>query len=180
VLLKPVAVIASLALLSGCKSATAPLDPVGEMMFTHAGGMSGDFAANGEKGATAILRQTNPWAESRLGTNTVFTESMMVRTATSHDFAQLTIRRQTVGTETLTAGCTGACSRLYVMFGAPNAGSSDMFLSECTMTVGTITISSITSNRVTGTFSGTGSCASFGGAPTSWTVTNGTFDTAVR
>lgn len=171
--------VASFLLLTGCKSATAPLDPVGTMTFTYAGGMSGAWSANGATNATPIVRQTNAWASSRNGTNTVFVESMVPSTATSHHFAQLTIRRQTVGTETLLAGCTGTCSRLYIMFGAPNAGSTAMFDKECTMTVGTITISSITSNRVTGTFSGTGTCASFGGASTSWTVTNGVFDTAI-
>jgi hypothetical protein len=175
---KHLAFAASLVLLA-CKGATAPLDPVGTMMFSFSGGMTGDWSADGAKSETPIVRQTNAWASSRNGTGTVFTESMMPRTATSHDFAQLTIRRRSAGTETLVAGCVDNCSRLYIMFGAPNAGSTDMFLKECTMTVGTITISAITSNRVTGTFSGTGTCASFGGASTSWTVTNGAFDTAI-
>jgi hypothetical protein len=179
VLLKRIIPVAALALLGSCKSATAPFDPVGTMMFTFAGGMSGDWAADGAKGETAILRQTNSWAASRTGTNTVFAESAMPRSGTSHDWAQLTIRRRSAGTETLTADCVDNCSRLYIMFGAPNAGSTDMFLKECTMTVGTITISAITSNRVTGTFSGTGQCASFGGASSAWTVTNGTFDTPI-
>jgi len=179
VLLNRIAVLASLAVLASCKGATAPLDPVGEMTFTFAGGMSGNWVANGATDATPLVRQTNAWASSRKATNTVFVESMMPRTGTTHDFAQLTIRRRSVGTETLAAGCVDNCSRLYIMFGAPNSGSTEMFLQECTMTVGTITITAITSNRVTGTFSGTGSCAFLGGASSAWTVTDGSFDTAL-
>jgi hypothetical protein len=175
-----IAAAASLVLLASCKSATAIIDPEGSMVFTFTGGMAGSWDANGAKSDTPIMRQTNAWAASRRGTNTVFTESMEPRSATTHDFAQLTIRRQTVGTETLAAGCTGTCSRLYIMFGAPNAGSTDMFLTECTMTVGTITITSISSVRVTGTFSGTGTCQFLGGPSSAWTVTNGTFDTALQ
>ncbi len=170
----------SVVLLTSCKSASAPVNPIGSFMLTYAGANSGNWSANGAFSETPLTRQTNAWAASDLGTNTVFTNSMVPRNATSHDFALLTIRRRTVGTETLTAGCSGTCSRLYIMFGAPNSGTAGaLFMMECTMTVGTITISSISSTRVSGTFSGTGTCTPGMQAGGSFTVTNGTFDTAI-
>ena len=179
---KRVAIVAAFAVLSGCGGkATGLVDLAGSFSLTYSGGgLSGSWSANAAMPSSSGDQATIAWAASDLGTGTVFTTSMQPRTATTHDLAILTTRRRTVGTETLSAGCSSNCSRLYVMFGSPNPGSSEMFLQECTMTVGTITISAISSNRVTGTFSGTGTCTNFfGGGSTAFTVTNGSFDTAI-
>lgn len=180
-LLKRISVVASLALLAGCgDKSTGVVSLSGLLMFTYSGGMTGNYSAQGALPATAAEQNSTEWAASDLGTGTVFASAIMPRDASSHDYAQLTVRRTTAGTETLTAGCASNCSRLYVMFGAPNTSAGGLFLQECTMTVGTITITAISSKRVSGTFSGTGTCtAALGGAPTSFTVTNGSFDTAI-
>jgi len=180
VLARRIALIASLTLLASCgDKATGVVDLSGFLMFAYSGGMTGNYSAQGILPTVTADINTTDWAASDLGTGTVFASAIMKRDATSHDYAQLTIRRTTAGTETLTAACASTCSRLYVMFGAPNSSSGALFLKECTMTVGTITITAISSKRVSGTFSGTGTCTAFGGAPTAWTVTNGTFDTAI-
>ena len=178
--MKQMVAVAVLVILSGCGGkATGIVDLNGLVTFTYSGGgLSGTYSANGVMPATAT--GVDDWAASDKGTGTVFTTSMQPRTATTHDLSIITTRRQTVGTETLTAGCSGTCSRLYIMFGAPNTGATNLFLQECTMTVGSITITAISSTRVSGTFSGTGTCTSaFGGSPTTFTVTNGSFDTAI-
>ena len=179
-LLKRMIAVASLVVLSGCGGkATGIVDLNGLVTFTYSGGgLSGTYSANGAMPASAT--GVDDWAASDKGTGTVFTTSMQPRSATTHDMSIITIRRQSVGTETLTSGCSTNCSRLYIMFGAPNTGASNLFLQECTMTVGSITVSAISASRVSGTFSGTGTCTSaFGGSPTTFTVTNGSFDTAI-
>jgi hypothetical protein len=182
VLSKRLVLAASLALL-GCSSdkATAPTGLVGTFSFSYSGAISGTFNATGALPGTPAGMETTSWAAAEISTADGETGVLAAtpRSASSHDIAGLFMERVTPGAATISDTCQTQCGFALMTFGQAN-GTGTTFLQECFITVGSITITEVTTTRVKGTFSGTGECLAFGSqTPAAFTVTNGTFDVAL-
>ncbi|HXG70972.1 MAG TPA: hypothetical protein VNJ04_10230 [Gemmatimonadaceae bacterium] len=159
---------------------TAPdnLATSGSLSFSFSGGTAGSYSATGlpPTNGTGALG-TSPWAA---GVRDDAKQAILVlgtvpKTSTTWDLAVVGITRLTVGSNTINSSCTAAlCTGVTVAFGANQASSSFTLL--CPLTTGTVTISSVSSTRATGTFSGSGSCITMSGSSSAFTVTGGTFD----
>ena len=172
---------ASLVLFAGCKSDSTGPGLSGTMSFTFSGGISGTFSASGTLPATIPEQVASPWAAGELNPTDggVYVEGLLPKTATTHDLALLFIHRTTVGTDNISASCSSNCSMLGFLFGQPRNFAGPP-IQACDIITGTITITEISSTRVKGTFSGTGTCidAPVVGNTTSFVVSGGTFDVA--
>jgi hypothetical protein len=172
---------ASLALLIGCSSdAVSPSALSGTLAFSYSGGSSGTFSATGALSAGTSATGYAVGGRDQTNTGTVVLASFP-RTATTSDIVSLFIPRLTSGSSTVDVACvTTTCAGLSVTFGSANAGGGS-FVQLCFLTTGTLTITTISSSRATGTFSGTGDCFSQTalGTTSAFTVTGGTFDVAI-
>jgi hypothetical protein len=156
-----------------CSSdATAPL-PVEGMAFSYSGAVSGTFAASGQPDTTG----TRPWAMAHRvpGASLMFLAAVRPRSATTHDVVAIIVPRVTPGMAKIENVCPPeGCADLLATFGRQNGGSD--FLQGCHITSGTVTIMTITDQRVTGTFQGTGSCFNNEDGESTFEVTAGSFD----
>lgn len=185
-----VLVIATLSLLAASCGDKSPTDPIdgdvsGTVSFTYAGGVGGggSYSAIGAIGSSvsATTAHTATWAagwkdNSDNSTNVL---ANMPRTDGLSDVPAITINRQTAGAATINPNCiptsTTSCNDVFFFIGADATGSSFTYL--CTLTSGAITILSISSIKVTGTFSGAGSCLhASSGTTSAFAVTSGSFD----
>jgi hypothetical protein len=157
--------------------ATAPApDPFVEgLAFNYAGGLSGTFEASGEPEGDAIKEWAGAWQIE--GTPLLIVAAILPRSASTHDAVAILIPRVTPGTATISNICPPeGCADLLATFGRPNEAPGD-FLQGCHLVTGTVTIASIDAARVTGSFTGTGTCFSTTGDElTTFSVTNGKFD----
>jgi hypothetical protein len=165
-------VIAAVAAGIGCsESKTAPANLSGQMSFTYAGALSGNFNADGRMPLTPTEQRTMPWAAGQLDNQAVFVDAAMPRSATTYDIVFLGITRTTAGSESI----DGSTAGISLLLGAQVNGPGQP-MQTCFLDTGTITITEITATRVRGTFSGSGDCADPTPATTPFTVTNGVFD----
>ena len=175
--------LAGLALLAACSDTSGPNSGTsGSFSFTFGGAMvSGSYSASGalpETGAQA----SQPWAFGIRETaeGYVLVTASRPQANNRYDYANLFINRTTVGTATInTTTCqTSECPQFYVFFNTSDA-STTVGEIYCQLDAGTVTITSISSTRAAGTFSGTGLCLNDGGTEGSFSVQNGSFDVAL-
>jgi hypothetical protein len=166
-------------------STTAPsavtTSTAGTVSFSFTNGAAGSFSASGSTPTTnTSVFGTAPWAT---GVRDDAKQALVVvgivpKTSTTWDFAMIRIKRLTVGSNTIIAPCAdSSCTGLIIAFESNQGGS--VFTLACVLTSGTVSISSLSSTRATGTFSGSGTCAGQAGATSAFTVTGGTFDVPV-
>lgn len=109
--------------------------------------------------------------------NYVVIGASVPKTTTTWDLTSIGITRKTTGSAAIDPTCdedSTTCTGVFIFFGK---GQNDLdFAYACQLTSGTVTISAITSSRATGTFSGTGTCATSAGAISNFSVSNGSFD----
>jgi len=156
-----------------------PTSLSGSASFTYSGGVSGSFTATGAVPTSGL--ETSAWAAGeRDATNQVLTvEAFMPRNSSTHDVLFISANRLSVGTSTITSSCSSnVCTVVSLTYAASNTTSG--YDTACFLTTGSVTISSISNSRASGTFSGTGTCIPLsGGANSSFTITGGTFDVAL-
>jgi hypothetical protein len=168
----------ALALVASCgDSGTGSNNLSGSLSFTYSGAISGSFSASGTLPVVTSL-DTQQWAVGLRDDSQgeVIVEASKPRTSTSHDVVVLFITRTTVGSSSVDCG-QNTCADLFFDFDADNSTGDAQ--QSCFLTSGTLAISTITTSRVTGTFSGTGACFDVGGGSASFTVNSGTFDVAL-
>ncbi|CAN5489483.1 hypothetical protein BH09GEM1_BH09GEM1_10850 [soil metagenome] len=179
------AVTVSLALLAACGSGsvTNSIDVAtsGSLSFNFTGGGGGTYNATGgiSSATLASTPYTTTWAAGYKDTNDNSTNiaANVPRTSTTSDFAAITFKGQAAATVSIANSCTAtttvACNSVSLLIGQSSSGA--VFTSFCTLTSGTITIASISSTNVSGSFSGAGTCVTSTGSSTTWIVTNGSF-----
>lgn len=176
---------ASLALIVGCgKDSTGPTGLNGQMGFTFSGALSGTFNVTGQMPTNPSALETSSWAAGDVQTSGsdagIIAVATTPRTASSHDYAIITVNRTTAGSDTIDpSNCaTVVCTEVIAVFGVTN-GSGASWLQDCVLLSGSITVTEVTSSRIRGTFSGDGECTTPTATSTSFTITNGTFDVPI-
>ncbi len=177
------ALLAALAFASGCSDTTEPIVGFnGALSFTYTGAGGGTHNASGDFTSAGQVT-TSSWAVgSRYETDaTLGVVSVQPRSSTTHDMTILAVTRLTPGSTGVGAGCDPDvdvdCTGIVFYRGLSNTGFTYEFF--CVLTTGSVAISSISSTRAQGTFSGTGFCYDFDGVEQSFTMTNGTFNVAL-
>jgi hypothetical protein len=175
--------LAALAALVGCSpdavSPSAANSLIGTLAFSYSGGIAGTFSASGV--ASNPIAAAGPWATGlRDSANvTIDVVASLPRSVTTRDIVIMSIPRLTTGSSTVDVNCVGtACASFIVDFGSANTGEGT-FVQLCVLTTGTLALTTVSSSRATGTFSGTGDCFSPTIVTTAFTVTGGTFDVAI-
>jgi hypothetical protein len=179
--LRRIAVVASFGLLASCSDDKVGPGGVvtGSFSFNFGGGISGTYSASGTFPTNASQQSTSNWSAGQIETseNQVWVAAAVPASSTTHNYALLITDRTTVGTSTIVSSCSASnCADFIFLFGASNSSTAIDPAQTCFLTSGTINITSISSTRVTGTFSGAGNCVSSSNVTTSFTVTSGTFD----
>jgi len=170
--------ISAVSLFAGACGDNGPSSLSGSLAFGYSGGVTGNFSASGAIPLTGL--ETATWAagERDAANQVLDVVASAPRNSTSHDLVGVSIARLTVGSSTITTCNSNVCTGMTLIVSASNTTSG--YDTACYLTTGTVTISSISSTRATGTFSGTGECQALsGGGPSSFTVTGGTFDVAL-
>ena len=103
------------------------------------------------------------------------------RSSTTIDFAAVSATRTTAGTTPIDASCSDPeatdCTGVIVLYNFN--GNGDTFSYECFLTTGSVTITSITAQKIAGTFSGTGTCYNSNFLESPYSISNGTFNVDV-
>jgi hypothetical protein len=147
----------------------------GSLSFNHSGSISGSFSAVGRFPIFGEFG-TSAWAMgSRDDQNDVIgVIALAPRESGRYDMVVLAVPRVAPGSATIDANCSGpACAVVTVEFGLSEEDSD--FSHLCFLDAGTVAISAISDTRVSGSFSGTGTCTDDTGATTSFGVTSGSF-----
>lgn len=157
----------------------------GSIGFAYAGTVSGGgtFSATGAAPGATTSPYTQSWAASWFDQATFYVSGVRTLPNSRFDMVVIGINRSTAGTATIDQNCdpdTDAnCTGFGVMFNLSQTGGTTGWI-ICGLLTGSATITSISSSRATGTFSGTGTCINADTqAEASFTVTNGTFDVPV-
>lgn len=179
---KTILAAAMLVGLAACGDSTSPGTASGTVSFTFSGQSSGSYSASG--GLTSTINfpsVTTAWAAAEVDQTSIFVAAAQPQASATFDFASITVDRATAGSSSINPNCSAAvCTDVTVIFGANSYdffGPGFTYSRICTLASGTVTVSSVTSSRVAGTFSGAGACVSSGGATTNFIVSGGTFDT---
>ena len=182
------ALIACLSLLAACgsDSPTAPIAVSGTVTFNYSGGGGGSYSATGSLLSTAsqATAQSTTWStgwkDNADGSTNI--ASNVAVTSTLSNFFGIIINRQTAGTATIDPNCTStnttACTDVVLFIGFTAASGN--FTSVCALESGSVVIATISATKVTGTFSGTGTCVTSTGTPSTFTITNGSFDVPLQ
>lgn len=158
----------------------------GSVSFNYSGGGgAGSYSATGSiaSNASSQTANTTQWAAAYKDNTdgSVNIGANKPHTSTASDFFAIVIAGQAVGNYTINPDCsptsTTACTDVVLILDSNNSTSDFGYV--CVLASGTVNITSISGTNVQGTFSGTGSCV-LGTSPfteTTWTVTNGSFNT---
>ena len=183
---KRIGLVAALAMLAACgsDSGTNPIDAniSGSVSFNYTGGGNGSFSATGAITSAALASSpyTTTWAAGFKDStdNSTNIAANIPKGSNTSDFAVITTNGQTASTYNVNVNCNGsnttACNSVTLLTG--QSANATTFTYLCSLTNGTITISSISNTKATGTFSGTGTCLTSTGASSAWVVTNGSFN----
>jgi hypothetical protein len=172
--------------LAGCgDSPTEPtLGVSGSTSFTYTGAGAANATSYSASGAVPANFETtwgsSSWAAGGVdGTAETDIIASVPRTSSTWDVAIITINRTTPGTSTISSSCTAnVCTSVSVIFNA----SQDLLTSYsyfCTLTTGSVTISSASATNATGTFSGSGTCVNSADVESAFTITNGSFNVGI-
>ena len=174
-----------LALLGCSDNPNEPVGASGSLSFSYTGAgatSSTTYSASG----TAPLNLdggTNAWAVGAVSAteNQSVVVASVPKSSTTWDQVVIGIDRASIGTSNVSADCTDeeSCTGtgVFITFGSNSSGSS--FTYFCTLATGTVTISTLSSTSMTGSFSGSGVCATPTGVETAFTITNGTFNVGI-
>lgn len=152
----------------------------GSMSFTYTGAGGGSFTASGGAPAVAANIGNASWSagfrddvETQLGAMGV-----RARGGGRYDMMVIGISRLTVGSVSVEADCDPdlgeACSGFVFITNISEADNDFDF--TCVPTTGTLSITSISSSRAEGTFTGSGQCFNEALQFSNFTVINGTFN----
>lgn len=177
------AVLAALAATVSCSDdPTAPTGGSGTFAFTFGGTMvSGSYSATGDYVANQAS-STQAWAAGfrETGTTLVGAVALQPKANARYDMAILSIDRNTAGTSTVDANCdpegTSTCTGFGLFYNfSDQANSSGEII--CALETGSVTIASIDNNRMSGSFSGSGTCVNLDTfAEGTFTVSSGSFN----
>jgi hypothetical protein len=179
-----IAFVAAFSLLAACgDSATNVIDGAitGSLSFNYTGGGGGTYSATGAITSAALASSpfTTTWAAGfkDASDNSTNIAANIPRSSTTSDFVGITVKAQTTGTFNIDVNCvqTGTSTCNDVVFFTAQTGGGQTFSNSCSLTSGSITVSTLSSTSAVGSFSGAGICFTGTGAPSTWTVTNGTF-----
>ena len=177
------------AAVAGCSDSNEPgtTGVAGQFTFSYTGAGVANattFTANGAMPTNAIVNNgTNPWSVGYVDASATAPSTTIIgvvpRSSTTWDMALVNIDRTTVGTSNISSTCTADnCTSVGVAFGS-NQNETN-YLYSCTLTSGTVNLTTINATTAAGTFSGTGTCFnSQTGAETPFTVTNGSFNVGI-
>ena len=154
----------------------------GSLSFSYTGAGAASATVYSATGAIpsnfGVNNGSEAWAAGAVdaSNNATVVYAFVPKGGSTWDWSYIQIDRTTVGSSTISASCSAAnCTEFGVWFGMNQNGTNYTYI--CTLTSGTVNISAISSTNVTGTFSGTGTCAVAGSStPSSFTVTNGSFN----
>jgi hypothetical protein len=170
------------ALTLGCAGDASPPNTAGVVSFSYSGAASGTFNATGSQPASAAEFETKPWGAGHLftGGDGSSVTSVAPRNSTTHDYLVVLIPANSPSTSQIDFdNCTAnVCASVFFVLARANA-SDAVFEQDCYLQTGSITITSVTSSRMQGTFSGNGTCETQAGATSSVVVTNGAFDVPI-
>lgn len=183
---KRTAVVGALAFLAACGSDTATnvIDGAisGSLSFNYTGGGGGAYSATGAISSAAL--STTPYATTwamgfkDASDNSTNIAANIPKTGTTSDLSVISVKGQATGTFTVDPTCVGTgtstCNDVILLVGQSASGST--FSNICSLTAGSITISTLTSSNATGTFSGSGTCITSTGGSSAFVVTNGAFN----
>ena len=183
---KRIAIVAAFSLLAACggDSATNVIDgaTTGSLSFSYTGAGGGSYSATGSITSAALASSpyTTTWAMGFKDSTDKSTNvaANIPRTSTTSDVAVLTVKGQATGTFAIDVNCsttsTSTCNDVALLIGQSANGQT--FTNICTLTSGSITISTLSSTNAVGSFSGSGTCVTSTGTVSSWVVTNGAFN----
>jgi hypothetical protein len=171
----------SLLVLGGCggDNPQGPQLPATGVTFSYGGGGGGTFSVTGDVPTGSEGIASRDWAAGlrNLTDDAYVIQALHARGGGRYDIAYAYITRTTVGSTSITAGCNpdvSACS--MVQFGVNMSQADENYNFVCVLTGGSISLTEITSERIKGSFSGTGICFTPSGVSSAFSVTNGTFD----
>jgi hypothetical protein len=176
-----IVVVALLGVLS-CKDSSGP-NTLGSLSFSFTGGGGGTYSASGAAPSFSAPPPTaTSWATGFVDGAETFIAASRPRSGVLVDLVLLRFGLTTTGTETIDPACnidgTPACNGMDLSLNFNGNGDTADFF--CSLTSGTIVVTSVSGGRAQGTFSGNGQCQpGTGGAPSAFSVSNGTFDVAL-
>lgn len=183
---KRIAIVATLSLLAACgsDSATGIIDGAisGSLSFNYTGGGGGSYSASGAITSAALASSpyTTTWAMGFKDAtdNSTNIAANIPKTGSTSDVAVITVKGQATGTFNIDVNCfdtsSSTCNDVALLIGQSSNGQT--FSNICTLSSGSITISTLSSTNAVGTFSGSGTCVTSAGAISAWAVTNGSFN----
>jgi hypothetical protein len=179
--------LGALAIAASCSDSTSPKGNSGALSFGYAGSASGTgtFNVSGVYPTLAAdVGKANAAGAAKNSAGTGFQVAGIRTQANSKfDVVVLNIPSLTVGTSTINAAVcqptsSDSCPALVYVTGVSQTDQQGTLL--CLLGTGNIAITSVTSTRLKGTFTGSGLCSDgTQNPPTDFTVTNGTFDVAI-
>jgi hypothetical protein len=168
---KPIRVLfaASLAVAASCSDSTGTSGLNGTLSFSHSGATSGNFNASGS--AVVANPGTSEWAAAGRDDldQSITIVANIPRGSNTADNVLVYFPQLTTGTVTIAQG-----SEVLIAFGINSSGTSATW--SCELDAGSVVVTSVSNNRVQGSFSGTGDCFATTGGPVAFTVTNGSFN----
>lgn len=162
--------LAAAVLVVGCSDSGDPTGPGGDngtMSFAYAGSPSGNFSAAGP-----FTEQSNSWARAERFSTHFNILGFNRRSSTRGDVGFVAVYSLTQGTHSITNGDAD-----FEFWVNTTATVSD-YDRTCWLEEGSVTVTSITPQRIRGTFSGQGVCFT-NGVEAPFTVSNGQFDAPV-
>ena len=171
---------------AGCGDSTEPDPSTVSFTYTGAGAANAtNFSVTGTIPAnigTSSTFGTSPWAAGYVDAaiNSTGVIGVVPKAANLVDLIGVVTARTTPGTSPVEATCDieDSCTGVFFWLGFhPDGDQFDNYM--CNLTTGSVTISTISEARISGSFSGSGSCVSPSFVETPFTITNGTFSVAV-
>lgn len=184
-MLSRAAVLAALALaVASCSdSSTEPTGLTGSLSFTYGSTLATgtSYSASGALPTSETNQATQEWAAGFRDDqeNQIGVVASRPRTGGQFDLALLSIERVTPGTSTINVNtCDVDCTDLVVIFNTNQSGTSSQEV-YCFLETGSVTVASVSSSRISGTFSGSGTCGTVQGTEAAFTVSNGSFNAPI-
>jgi hypothetical protein len=159
---------ALLTVATACGDSTGPTGFNGSLSFSHSGATSGTFNASGSAFVGDPFGATWAAAVRDDANQSIAIAANLVRSSTTSDNVAIEFPQVSTGSVAIANG-----SQVAIVFGRTQSGAAAW---SCDLTSGTVVVTSLSSTRARGSFSGTGSCLAATGGPVAFTVTNGSFD----
>jgi hypothetical protein len=171
---RAVAPLLSLVVLACSDAPSQPDIAEGTTAFAYSGAIAGTFGGTGVRNDASHIWH---YASRHDSIDVVIVNAGQPNGSERADYLTLWISRLTPGTVVVDAAAAIEYGASIVMrFGQSTSDGPPSFLWSCVAENGTITIDAISESRVSGTFSGTGTCTDMSGASSPFSMTGGTFD----